>query len=164
MGQGKFSWQAGCSQGKFSYNGVCQTCHSYCSEWTGPGNSNWNACNSGYLLHGTTWDTTCGIGYFDYNTKCYDCASNWAVWSGETNTECISCMTGYAFQGHDCLSIQYLSSQWLSNQYFKDIEWTDCDISCKTWNGGTNQNWIECSKGYMMSNGYCVSKILKDSC
>ena len=157
------TWQAGCSLGKFSYNGVCQTWHSYCSEWTGPGNSNWNAWNSGYLLHGTTWDTTCGIGYFDYNTKCYDCASNWAVCSGETNTEWASWMTGFAFQGYDCLSIQYLSSQWLTNQYFKDIEWTDCDVSCKTCNGGTNQNWIECSKGYMMANGYWVSKKSKDS-
>ena len=151
------TWKSSCPQGKFAYNGICQACHNYCSEWTGPGNSNWNVCNPGYLLQGTTWDTTCGIGYFPYNYKCFSWASNWAVWSGEFTSEWTSCMTGYAFQGNDWLSIQYLSSQCLSNQYFKEVECVDWDKSCKSCTGDTNKNWIECNKGYTLVGGYWVS-------
>ena len=88
---------------KDSTNRVCAQCNAACSQCTGSGNTQCQACNSGYFLQPSS--TTCldscpSTGYFKNSTHhmCDPCDESCLTCTGPAFSDCPSCSSGYYLQ------------------------------------------------------------------
>ena len=93
-----------CPTGYFpdTTNNACSQCHTICSQCTGSGNTQCQACKSGYFLQvgSTLCLDYCPSPYIadSINNICQQCDAACSQCTGPSSTECSACSSGYFLQ------------------------------------------------------------------
>lgn len=112
-------------------------------------------------------DKTCATCLDDYSYNCIECKDGYFKYNQyyDNTGYCYACNSSYG-SSHcsqctsDCTESSrctFQCTQCEDGYYLKDGKCSSCDSSCKTCDGPTNQNCIECKDGlFLNDNGMCT--------
>ncbi|KAL4482199.1 hypothetical protein ABPG72_017980 [Tetrahymena utriculariae] len=130
-----------CPKGQYGLNSLCIPCDSNCDTCAN-NSQNCLTCQVGYYLNASNFCIQC-------SQKCLKCASA---------SVCQSCAFGTFLENGSC---KYSCSNPNSYQDNNLNQCVLCDSSCKTCNGSSSRNCLDCYNGYYFSmlnspTGICI--------
>ena len=135
----------------------CSQCHSYCTDWFGPSNSqcySWDIVNRYHQTSPSTWSYltwTNGAYYNTTNYGCEGCGSTWATCSGPLSNQWTSCALPSFLQSDGTCAT------W--NSLNPGLRYDDQKQSCvEIWGKGYNLGLLECDDGNLLNGDGCSSQ------
>jgi proprotein convertase subtilisin/kexin type 5 len=144
-----------CPVGKYADRqvGLCLPCPHECSTCTGQSSSECLDCSDGYFLHVTSCISSCPNRTFVDNilASCIDCHPSCLSCVGPNEDNCTGCSKDLLLAGGYCVA----SQDCPDGQYFQPslTKCKPCDPSCKTCNGGEENNCLTCPPGLYLDMG-----------